>query len=505
MTPNYQKACDIFRRIERFKHLTSLASWDQATLMPEGGSDERCAAISEVQTLCHQILTAPLTEQTLMNAEQENLTPTERTNWHEMMRSITMSKALPEALVVEKNVAGSRCEMGWRKQRPANDWKGFLENFEPVVAASRKEAHYLSQALGLAPYDALMEKFEPGFGSALADELLSDVMQWLPDLIVEAQQHQQSWAPLLPARTFESSQQKELGLEVMGLLGFDFNRGRLDTSLHPFCGGMTDDVRITTCYSPENYTRSLYGIIHETGHALYEQHLPSAWKGLPIGQSRSMAVHESQSLFHEMQLGTHESFLKILSPLLHKHLGPDPAFESANLVQRARMTQPGFIRVKADELTYPAHIALRFEIEKKLIEGQIEARDIPALWDERMLSLLGLDTRNNYKDGPLQDIHWTDGSFGYFPSYTLGALIAAQLFSALNTALPNLSSTLEQGDLSPIRTWLHQNIWSKASSLSTHELIQAATGEPISTRAYRAHLRSRYTPNQTPQPIRPKL
>ena len=291
---------------------------------------------------------------------------------------------------------------------------------------------------------------------------------------------------------FPLAQQQALGVDVMGLLGFDFGGGRLDVSTHPFCGGVPEDVRITTRYSEDDFVRSLMGIIHETGHARYEQNLPRDLVHLPVGRARSMGIHESQSLSFEMQLGRSAAFLHNLAPLLQKHLGAQPAFAPENLARLVTRVQPGFIRVDADELTYPAHIILRFEIERALVEGEIEAVDIPALWDEKMMAYLGLDTRGNFRNGCLQDIHWPGGSFGYFPSYTLGAMVAAQYFASMRSLHPDLDLRLAAGDLSPVMDWLNTHIWSQASLWETDELVQRATGEALNPAHFRRHLETRY-------------
>jgi carboxypeptidase Taq len=283
-----------------------------------------------------------------------------------------------------------------------------------------------------------------------------------------------------------------MNLAVMRLLGFDFEAGRLDESVHPVSGGVPEDLRLTTRYREDDFAQSLMGTIHETGHARFEQNLPREWLGQPIGQARSYGIHESQSLSFEMQLARSRPFLGLLAPMLAEHLGAQPAFGADNLYALFTRVEPGFIRVEADEMTYPAHIMLRFEIERALIEAEIEPEDIPALWDEKMQALLGLDTRGNYRDGCMQDAHWTEGAFGYFPSYTLGAMYAAQWFAAMRRAMPNLDSGIAQGDLAPVFDWLRANIWSQASRWETPELARRASGEGLNPAHFRAHLERRY-------------
>lgn len=491
-TQAYLQAESAFTRLYRLGHLFSITAWDQATMMPPAGNDARGAALAELQVLMHEQLTAPSLAAALQQAATEALTPAQQASLREMRRDWESANLLPAALVEAKALAGSRCEHAWRKQRAANDWAGFLENFREVVRLSREEARYLADAKGVSPYDALMDKYEPGMNSAEVDRIFGDVKSWLPGLIRQVMDKQAGEAVILPEGTFAIDKQKALGLEIMALLGFDFDAGRLDVSMHPFCGGVPEDVRITTRYTEQDFTQSLMGIVHETGHARYEQGLPRDWLHLPVGRARSMGIHESQSLSFEMQLGRSPAFLQLIAPLVRKHFGEQPAFDAANLARLYNRVEPGFIRVDADELTYPAHVILRYEIERALMDGEIEAEDIPALWDEKMQAYLGVDTRGNYRDGCLQDIHWTDGSFGYFPSYTLGAMYAAQYFATLRQQQPDLDQQIAAGNLAGIFDWLSTHVWLPASSKTTAELVRNATGEVLNPQHFRQHLQARY-------------
>jgi carboxypeptidase Taq len=416
----------------------------------------------------------------------------QRANLREIRRDWQRANALPEALVQRRQLAGSRCEHAWRTQRPANDWAGFLANFREVVAIAREEAALLSAHSGLSRYDALMDRFEPGMRSATVDRLFGELRRWLPGLIGRVAERQRGQAVLQPQGPFPVEAQRQLCEQVMRLLGFDFDAGRLDVSTHPFCGGVPEDVRMTTRFATHDFLGSLLGTVHETGHGRYEQNLPRAWLGQPVAEARSMAVHESQSLSFEMQLGAHPGFVARLAPLVAEAFGAQPAFEPANLHRLMTRVKPGLIRVDADEVSYAAHVILRYEIERPLIEGEIEPEDIPALWDAKMLELLGLDTRGNYRDGPLQDVHWTDGGFGYFPCYSLGAMYAAQWFAAMRRALPDLDARIGAGDFGPVFGWLHDHIWSQGSRWTTDELAQRASGETLNPAHLKAHLEARY-------------
>lgn len=495
-TPRYDELTRHYARIYRFGHLGAIVGWDRNAMMPPKGNDARAAAEAELHTLIHQLRTDSRLAGLMAAAEQEDLDDLARANLREIRRDWREANALPARLVEAKTLAGAKCEHAWRSQRAANDWQGFLGNFREVVKLCREEARLLADDSGLAPYDALMDRFEPGVRAADIDRIFGDVKTWLPGLIEKARAQQAQDRPVEPQGSFPVAAQRALNREVMGLLGFDFEAGRLDESAHPFSGGVPEDVRLTTRYSETDFARSLLGTIHETGHARYEQGLPRGWLGQPVGTARSYGIHESQSLSCEMQLARSRAFIGLLAPLLRKFFGDQPAFDPDNLHLLWTRVRPGYIRVDADEVTYPAHVILRYEIERPLIEGVIEPEDIPALWDEKMRALLGLSTRGNgkenYGDGCLQDVHWTDGAFGYFPSYTLGAMYAAQWFAAIRRAAPDLDARIASGDLAPVFDWQREQIWLQGSRWTTPELVGRASGEALNPAHFRRHLETRY-------------
>ena len=489
---SYTSLCRTWRQLYHYSHAASILGWDRNAMMPPKGNTARAAAEAELQALMHRVRTDPQLADELRAAQSEALSDTERANLREMNRDWRAANALPESLVQTKSLAGAKCEHAWRGQRAANDWRGFLQNFREVVRLSREEARLLADDSGLSRYDALMDRYEPGVRSADIDRIFGAVKQWLPQLITRVQAKQRIEPLITPIGPFPVATQRTMNLAVMKKLGFDFDAGRLDESAHPFSGGVPEDVRLTTRYRDDDFVQSLMGTIHETGHARFEQNLPREWLGQPIGHARSYGIHESQSLSFEMQLARSRAFTGLLAPLLNEHFGAQPAFAPDNLHCVLTRVKPGLIRVNADEVTYPAHIILRYEIERALIEGEIEPDDIPALWDEKMQTLLGLDTRGNDKDGCLQDVHWSDGSFGYFPSYTLGAMYAAQWFAAMRRAAPDLDAHITAGDFKPMFDWLKTNVWSQASRWETPDLVRRASGEALNPAHFRAHLEARY-------------
>jgi len=491
-TPAYDALTHAFTRIHRFAHLESIASWDQAANMPPGGNEARAAALAELAALLHRLRTDPQMGNDIRGADAEPLDEAQRANLREIRRQWTQATALPEALVQRRVMATSRCEHAWRSQRPANDWAGFANNLREVLAVAREEAQLLSERAGVSRYDALMNRFEPGMTSAEVSRVFDPVRQWLPDLVQRVVAKQAGEAVMPPAGPFPLPAQRVLCEQTMRLLGFNFDAGRLDVSTHPFTGGVPEDVRLTTRFRDSDFLLSLLGTIHETGHGCYEQNLPREWLGQPVAEARSMAIHESQSLSFEMQLGGHPGFARLLAPLLTQAFGAQPAFEPANLNHLMTRVAPGLIRVEADEVTYPAHVILRYDIERALIEGEAEVDDIPALWDAKMMALLGLDTRGNFRDGPMQDVHWPAGLFGYFPCYSLGAMYAAQWFATLRRQVPGLDQRIADGDLAVVFDWLRVNIWQQASRWPTDELSRRASGQSLDPAHFKAHLMARY-------------
>ncbi|MGY3569558.1 carboxypeptidase M32 [Vibrio paucivorans] len=489
----FDKLVQHSKKISHFNHLAAICGWDQAAVMPAGGNQARSEAMAELSVHIHGLLTQPQLSDWFAQAESEALSTQDSATLRELKRQWLQANVLPESLVQAKSLAGSKCEHAWRTQRGDNDWKGFEKNWAEVVKLSQEEAQIRAEATGLSPYDAMLDIYEPGTSSQSLDTLFNDVKSWLPDLIDQAIDKQASEQFIQPQGTLATEQQKALGLDVMKLLQFDFEHGRLDESVHPFCGGVPSDVRITTRYDQSEFVQSLMGIVHETGHARYEQGLPKSLSGLPSGEARSMGIHESQSLFFEMQVGRSDAFIEHLARLAGQHFNGHNTelFSQQNFQKLYTRVKKDFIRVDADELTYPAHVILRYEIERDLMNGAIKHTDVPELWNQKMQQYLGLSTEGNFKNGCMQDIHWTDGAFGYFPSYTLGAMYAAQFMAAMQKTV-DVDGAIQSGDLSPIFTWLSDNIWSKGSLFTTDELVKGATGETLNVEYFQTHLKNRY-------------
>ena len=481
-----------FAKIGDLQHAQAMLSWDEAVMMPPGGGPSRADALSTLAGVVHNMVSDERIGEWAESAGQETeLNHWQRANVREIRRIWHRARALPEALVVEFSRETARCEQAWRVHRQENGWNAMVEPLRRVVELNRRRAEHLGSALELDPYDALMDEYEPGMSRSVIEPIFDRLKGRLPGLVDAALGSQR--APLPMPGPFTDAQQAALGRNLMRRLGFDFDRGRLDTSHHPFCGGDPDDTRITTRYNRQAFLESMFAVLHETGHAMYEQGLPVDWRRQPVGSSGGMALHESQSLFMEMQVCRSLEFLQFAAPIVRESLGADdddPAWTAENLHRAATRVERGFIRVDADEITYPLHVILRYELEQDLVAGTMRVADVPEAWDAKMTEYLGRSTAGNYRDGCMQDVHWFAGLIGYFPTYTLGALTAAQLFASARAA--GVADAIHQGDFDPLVGWLRDNVHGQASAKTTMQILEDATGAPLGTEAFLTHVARRY-------------
>lgn len=490
----YQTLERRFARLAAINDALGILQWDTETLMPPGAADGRAEQLATLKVLSHELLTDDDNADLLADAEHEReLSNWQEANLHEMRRAYLHATAVPGDLVEASSRAISRCEMVWREARPAGDFAMLLPSLSEVLNLQRQIAAAKAEALGCSMYEALLDAYEPGGNTDHIDKVFGDLRAFLPGFLGEVLERQKSRPDILPLQgPFPIETQRALGVRMMQAAGFDFNKGRLDISLHPFCGGATHDVRLTTRYDEDDFTKALMGVMHETGHALYEQNRPAEWLGQPVSEARGMSLHESQSLIIEMQACRSRAFLEFAAPVMRDCFGGTGlAWDAANLHRLYTKVEPGFIRVDADEVTYPAHILIRYDLEKALIEGDMTLADLPGAWNEGMRDLLGLKVTTD-RLGCLQDIHWPGGAWGYFPTYTLGAITAAQLFDAATRADDTVLPGLGRGDFSPLVNWLRTNIHSQGSLLPADQLLTKATGRPLDASVYERHLRRRY-------------
>jgi carboxypeptidase Taq len=483
----------------RFAELGALAeagailSWDQAVIMPAAGAASRGEQFAALAAVTHRAATDPAIPALLARAEAEALPPPHAANLRLMRRAHTRQVAVPEALVAARARAQTACETAWRDARRNSDFAAVAPTLAEVVRLTREAAGHLGAATGLSPYDALMDIFQPGLRTSRVAPIFVELESFLPPLIEATLQRQAAGpVPVMPRGPFPIAAQQRLTRRLAQGAGLDFASARLDESTHPFSGGTPEDTRITTRYRADDFSQAVLAVLHECGHALYEKGLPAEFRRQPAGDSAGMAVHESQSLIIEMQASRGDAFLGWLAPVLADELGPDPAFAPDNLGKLWRHVEKGFIRVEADELTYPLHVILRFRLEQALIAGTLAVADLPGAWNDTFHQLFGLTPPDDAR-GCLQDIHWYDGAFGYFPSYSLGALAAAQLSQAAVAADPAIPQALAQGSFAPLLGWLRGHVHALGAAADLDGVLRAATGRDLDATAFRAHVASRYS------------
>jgi carboxypeptidase Taq len=481
-------------RIATLNEAAAMLGWDAAAMMPPGGAAARGDQMAVLAGLAHQLATAPEVADDLGEAEAAPPDdPWRVANLRLMRHGHTRATAVPADLVEAQARANAACETVWREARRRSDFALVRPHLAEVVRLVREQAAALAPKLGLSPYDALMDGYQRGITAADVGPVFAAYESFLADALPRAEALQAARpVPLRPVGPFPEATQEALCRRLSARAGLEPEHSRLDRSTHPFCGGTPTDVRITTRYDEADFAQSLLGVMHETGHALYERGLPAAHARTPVGEAAGMAAHESQSLIVEMQACRSDPYLAWLGPELLAAFGGDPApYAAGNLARLWRRIGRGFIRVDADEMTYPAHVILRFRLEQALVAGDLAVDDLPGAWNEGLRRLLDITPPDDAR-GCLQDIHWYDGAVGYFPSYTLGAMAAAQLMGAARRAVPDMDAALGRGDLAPLVAWLRTHVHAKGSLLGFNDLLREATGKPLDPADFQAHLTGRY-------------
>jgi len=490
----YQQLEQEWKRLHAFRGALSLLRWDAAVMMPRGSAEIRGDQLAALETECHSLLTSPKVTRLLERAQAnaQTLDEWQLANLRQMRRERDHAISMPVALITRLARTVARAEGQWLEARQQNKFEIFAPHLEEVLHLVRDRAALLGQALGLAPYDALIDGFTPGLRSAEIDTVFRAYSRRLPTLIREVIERQAAKPPLPITGRFAPGKQRALITEVMKAFGFRFDRGRLDESDHPFTEGVAGDIRVTTKLDPTDPFKGLLAALHETGHALYDLGVPREWRTQPVGKERGMALEESQSLLIEMIVCRSRPFLQYLKPLLEKHFAVSgPEWELDNLYRVLTQVRRTPIRVDADEVTYPLHVVLRYGIEKDLLEGRLAVRDLPEAWNKGMMERLEV-TPANAAEGCLQDVHWAHGSFGYFPSYAMGAAIAAQLHESLRARTPELDAHVARGEFSAVTGWLAEHVHAEGARLTPPDLMKKATGKALTAAPALRYLESKY-------------
>jgi len=490
---------ELKKRLLEITHLTSLlslAGWDQNVYMPAGASQARALALAELSSLIHgkfvNIDSDGLLTKLYRELKAGKLSAQDRVVVGEIWRDFEREIKLPDAFVREMTEVSSKSEMVWAEARKKNDFAMFLPWLEKIVKLKRQEAKYIGYKN--SPYDALIDTFEPGMTTDEAAKILDDLKDFLVPFIAKIKKSKLKIDPKKLIGKFPIDKQMAFNESVVGKMGFDLEAGRIDKTTHPFETALhPTDVRITTRYRENDALYSLGSIIHEAGHGLYDQGMNPEHFGTPLAEMISHGIHESQSRMWENIIGKSEAFWKYFYPKLQKEFAkPFKAVSLSDFYRIINKVSPSLIRTESDEVTYNLHIIMRFEIEREMIEGTIDLKDLPKIWQAKMEQYFGIKVPNNSL-GILQDVHWSGGLIGYFPTYTFGNLYSAQFFAALKKDIPRVDKQMATGKFGEIREWLRKNIHAHGKTYKASDLVKKVTGEELNSKYFIDYLKEKYS------------
>jgi carboxypeptidase Taq len=482
--------------INDFQATAAVLRWDQQTYMPPGGAETRAMQLTTVASTIHERFVSDEIGQLLEDLETElrdaDYDSFEASLVRVTRRNYDRQRKLPPKLVAELAKARSLGHAAWEKARAASDFGAFRPHLETILDLTIQRA----EALGYQDrrYDALLDYYEPEMKAVQVEALFEEMKAGLVPLVQAIAERKDAVDDSIFAQDFDESKQWEFGLEVIKRIGFDFDRGRQDRAVHPFTSGFSPgDVRLTTRVFRDQFKSALFATIHEMGHGTYEQGYDRAFDRTPLSDPVSLGVHESQSRMWENVVGRSRRFWDFWLPRLKKYFPAQLAGVDVETFYRAiNRVQPSLIRVEADEVTYNLHIFLRFEIENLMLEGKVKLADLPELWNAKMEEYLGIRPQNDAQ-GVLQDVHWSGGMIGYFPTYSLGNLLSALFFNQAVSDIPDIPSQIQQGDYSALLSWMRHKIHVHGAKYTPAELVERVTGGPIRTEPFLAYIRQKYT------------
>ncbi|XVH30372.1 carboxypeptidase M32 [Haloferacaceae archaeon DSL9] len=485
----YDDLVDTITRINAIQSASGVLSWDQQVMMPEGGTPARSKQLSTLSALSHELLVDGDVGALLDDLEGADLDEEQEAVVREVRRTYERAERVPGELVEEISTTTSEALNAWESARAADDFEQFAPYLEKLIDLKRQYAEHVDPDAD--PYEVLFADYEPWLPLEQAEAILEELRETLVPLIDDIRESDADLAVDAFEGEFDTDTQEELSREALSLLGYDWERGRLDVSTHPFTSGNQFDARVTTRFDESDPLGALTATIHEFGHAQYQLGLPDDQFGTPLGEARDLSVHESQSRLWENHVGRSRAFWELFLPTFAAHFPdvdatPEEAYEAVSQVR-----EDNLIRVEADELTYHLHIVVRFEIERELISGDLAVEDVPERWNDKYEEYLGIRPDTD-AEGCLQDIHWSHGSFGYFPTYSLGSVMAAQLFAAAEADIEDLDARVRDGDFADLHAWLEENVHRHGQRYRTNELVVNATGSDFTADAFVAYVAEKY-------------
>lgn len=492
MNSNYQNYCAYMRKIADVQFAAGVLNWDQETYMPSKGANFRAQQLSTLAGIAHELATKEELG-TLLNklSKDTTLTEKEKRNIAQSLKNYNQNKKYTTAFVEELSKTISETFQAWQKAKATNDFKIYAPHLKKLVQLKRKECELLGYTEH--PYDALIDQYEPETKTKQLEILFADVKNQLVEFvkqIAEKPQNKDNFMFL----NYNKDKQWNFGIDILKQMGYDFEAGRQDISSHPFTTNFSsEDVRVTTRINENDINEMIWSCIHEGGHALYEQGLPASEYGLPSGEYISLGIHESQSRLWENNVGRSLAFWNFNFNKLKEYFPENlNNISSKDFYRAMNIVKPSLIRTSADELTYHFHVLIRFEIEKALIEGKIEVDDLPSYWNTKYKEYLNIDVPSD-SQGVLQDVHWSHGSFGYFPTYSLGSFYAAQFFSQAKKEIKNLEQEIEKGNLNPLLNWLRENIHKHGKHYNATQLCEKITGEKLNFKYFMDYAKQKYS------------
>ena len=486
----YEALLDRVQRWNAVGSASGVLGWDQQVMMPEGGTPARSKQLSALSSVHHDMVTADETGELLDELDDADLTDEQAAVVREVRREYERADAVPVELVEEISETGSEALQAWEEAKAEDDFDEFAPYLEKHVELKREYAEHIDPDRD--PYEVLFEEFEPCLSIDRAEAILEELREALVPMIDAIRESDADLAVDTFEGSFPEDEQEALAREALELVGYDFDRGRLDVSSHPFTSGNQFDCRVTTRFDETDPLGAVGSTVHEFGHAQYNLGLPQEHFGTPLGTSRDLSVHESQSRLWENHVGRSEAFWREFLPVFQEHFPQTEeatvrdAYEAFNQVY-----EDNLIRVEADELTYHLHIVIRFEIERDLVRGDLDVEDVPGVWNDKYEEYLGIRPDTD-SEGCLQDIHWSHGNFGYFPTYSLGSVMAAQLFEAAEAEIDDLDAKIAEGEFDDLHDWLGENVHRHGSRYETNELVKRATGEDFSADAFLDYVDEKY-------------
>jgi carboxypeptidase Taq len=480
----------------------SVIHWDMETMMPPKAVEQRSQQLALLSRISHKMSTAPeigkLLNVILTSPQHDSLSEVEKRNVHLIKKNYDEQTALPEKLVAETAKQQAITVNTWKKAKKAKSFPILKLELEKLVALNKQAAQILMQVKKTAtPYDALLDSYEPKMTTDTIATTFNQLQKGLVTLLEKIQNSQNQPDTSILRIRIPMEKQRKIAQALTQTLGYDTTSptagGRIDETEHPFTTGYYDDVRVTTHYYPDNYTSAIFSVLHETGHALYEQNLNPNWKYQPAGATCSFGIHESQSRLYENIIGRSKEFWMHMLPKLKQITAPAHANVSlSQFVHAINKVKPSKIRIEADEVTYNLHVIIRFQIEKDLFADKIAVAELPETWNQKYVEHLGVNVEND-SEGVMQDTHWASGLYGYFPTYALGNIYSGQLLTALEKDMQDWRRRIAQGNLEDIRGWLTKNVHSYGSLYDPADLIRRITGKKLDAKPYLEYLREKYS------------